>query len=355
MNLPVRGLWVVRTSITSQERIERLVELSVRHGVNSLVVQVRGRGDAYYSNGLEPRAETLDEAPEEFDPLSAVLKQVAGTGIRVHAWLNAHFAWEGETPPRSPQHLVNRHPEWLMRRRSGEVTFRAGSDVEGAYTCPSNSEARHHLAAVYLDIARRYAVDGVHFDYIRYPSPDYCFCETCAMRFRQHLQSTAGEDTGGMPTLEAVAAANPAAWDTFRRDQITELVRHVYRQVKEEREDILVSAAVFANADDAFKNRFQDWKSWLKEGILDVVCPMAYTTDTAIFGRQLEEAAAAAGEDQAAWAGVGAYRVEAADCLTKIEKARDAGARGILLFSYGAITGEGAREDYLEALRLAPV
>jgi uncharacterized lipoprotein YddW (UPF0748 family) len=353
MGLTVRGLWVVRTSITSQQKVERLVDLAVRHQINTLVVQVRGRGDAYYADGLEPRAESLAASPAEFDPLSAILHQAAGTGIRVHAWLNANYVWEGSARPAAPNHIVNLYPEWLMRHRTGEPAGAREEEVEGAYVCPSNLAARKHTAAVFLDIARRYPVDGVHMDYIRYASPDFCFCESCAFRFREYLRwwdpegdAVTDADLADTP-LSTLVELHPAEWDQFRRTQISDLVRIIYREVKAERENAIVSAAVFADAADAYHRRFQDWKSWLAGGTLDVVCPMAYTTDIAVFSLQIRDAVGATRGWRPVWAGIGAYRSDEASTEEKIEAAESVGASGVLLFSYGAITGEGERDDYL--------
>lgn len=59
----VRGLWVVRTSITSPEKIANVVDTARRYGFNALFVQVRGRGDAYYQSTLEPRSDELAKEP----------------------------------------------------------------------------------------------------------------------------------------------------------------------------------------------------------------------------------------------------------------------------------------------------
>ena len=42
-------------------------------GFNTLLVQVRGRGDAYYASRVEPRAEPLASQPSSFDPLATVI------------------------------------------------------------------------------------------------------------------------------------------------------------------------------------------------------------------------------------------------------------------------------------------
>src|SRR5437773_10264590 len=83
-------------------------------GIHDVVVQVRGRGDAYYTSWLEPRAESLTG---EFDPLAHLVRAGAAAGVRVHAWANVFCVCSSpqRALPKAPEHLVRRHPEWLLR------------------------------------------------------------------------------------------------------------------------------------------------------------------------------------------------------------------------------------------------
>ena len=82
---------------------------------------------------------------------------------------------------------------------------------------------------------------------------------------------------------------------------------------------------------------------------------MAYSTDTAVFEKQIEIAttsAHASGRD--IWAGIGAYRIPAASAVEKINAARRIGSEGVILFSYDfAIRPSelNPATDYLERVR----
>ena len=80
----VRALWVVRTTLTSPAAVETMVRAARAGGFNTLVIQVRGRADAYYSGGLEPRPLGLAAQPS-FDPLATAIAQAHAAGLRVHA------------------------------------------------------------------------------------------------------------------------------------------------------------------------------------------------------------------------------------------------------------------------------
>jgi len=69
------------------------------------------------------------------------------------------------------------------------------------------------------------------------------------------------------------------AWDQWRKDCVTDLVRSVYREAKKARPSIIVSAAVFYKKQSA-DNVLQDWQHWVREGYVDYVVPMAYVSDT---------------------------------------------------------------------------
>src|SRR5262245_4865615 len=109
-----RALWVTRSSLTSPAGIAALVRASKDAGFNTVLVQVRGRGDAYFKSPFEPRAADLVRQPEAFDPLAAVLAEAHAAGIRVHAWVNVNLVSSAVDLPISPEHVIVRHPEWLM-------------------------------------------------------------------------------------------------------------------------------------------------------------------------------------------------------------------------------------------------
>src|SRR5437868_8481532 len=213
-------------------------------GIHDVVVQVRGRGDAYYASTLEPRAEPLTG---EFGPLAHLVRAGAAVGVRVHAWGNVFFVWsspEGALPW-APEHLVRRHPEWLLRPAGVKYLDPVGgSDWEGIYTDPKNVAAREHTLAVFADIAARYRVEGFHYDYVRYPQVTY-----------------------------ASSPDDHAA--------VTELVREGARRLRTARPAIIISAAVFPDPNVARDRVLQRWPEWARDGLIDLVCPMAYRRDTA--------------------------------------------------------------------------
>ena len=163
---------------------------------------MRGRGDAYYDSALEPRPTELLARPG-FDPLAELLARAKPAGLSVHAWIAVNLVSSAAELPASRQHLIYRHPEWLMvpRELAAEMTAidprspeylgrlarwtRARlTEVEGLYTSPLHPAAAAHVASVAAEIVSNYAVDGVHLDYARFPNEDFDYSRSALQQFK---------------------------------------------------------------------------------------------------------------------------------------------------------------------------
>jgi uncharacterized lipoprotein YddW (UPF0748 family) len=355
-----RALWVTRTTLTSPESIRQMVAAAQAGGFNTLLVQVRGRGDAYYSGTIEPRAAELAGKPA-FDPLAVVLEDAHAAGLKVHAWVAVNLVSSSVTLPASRDHVIYRAPEWLMvpRELAAEMkkinlrspaylgrlarwTRANNTIVEGLYTSPLHPAAQDHTAAVIGEIAANYPVDGIHLDYVRFPNEEFDYSPAAMEVFKASLlpdltdkqkrEAAAREalDPAGYPNLY------PERWSDFRRSRLTSLVIKIRTAVKTARPSAVVSAAVVPDARTAYAERLQDWRGWIDQSLLDVLCPMAYTADVETFQKQIAAARAYAGT-RPVWAGIGAYQLTPSQTLAHIAAAHKLGTAGIILFSYDSL------------------
>ena len=352
-----RGLWVVRSTLVHPDSVRAMVARAAGAGFNTLLVQVRGRGDAYYSGGIEPRADGIRDQPA-FDPLALTVREAHARDIEVHAWMNVHLITSASVISRAPTHLVNARPgllavprelarelydvdpassRYLKRLVVHALANRAG--VEGLYTSPSAPEVKERVYDVAMDLVERYEIDGIHLDYVRYPSGAFDYSRGALDRFRSWIDGRITDDQraefGSASEQNPLAFVEgfPEPWAEFRRDQITDLVERIYVGVKRKRPEVLVSAAVFPDAQESFLHRYQDWEGWLRRGIVDVVALMAYNPDDGLFDQAISHAAEVGGPERI-WAGVGAYLTTYEGTLSKIDITQRIGVRGFLLFSY---------------------
>jgi uncharacterized lipoprotein YddW (UPF0748 family) len=368
----IRAMWVLRGSLTTPASITALVRAARDHGFNTLFVQVRGRGDAYFLNGIEPRPAELLRQRESFDPLATVLQAAHGAGLRVHAWVNVNLVSSAVDLPAARDHVIYRHPGWLMVPREiaqelakiepdnpayvGKLArwTRADlTDVEGLYVSPIDPEATLYAESVVRDIAKRYAVDGVHLDYARYPNDRFDYSRGAIRQFRLSVRAGLGEavrrtlDARETVDLFAYPDALPAEWRSFRVARMTALVRRLSAAVKSERPGAQVTAAAAPDAQDALQHRLQDWAGWLNADLIDAICPMAYTQEAARFAELIAGVRSIAGP-HAVWAGIGSYRLSPKETIDNIQTARRLGATGVILFSYDSLVNpRQAPPDYL--------
>ncbi len=355
----VRALWVVRDVLTNPDSIKLMVQRASDHGINTLIVQVRGRGDAYYNSRWEPNPPGL-VITKEFDPLALVLREAHARNISVHAWLNTSFLANMDTPPTDTAHLYNKRPDLLAvpyklarelyamdpwdpqyRAKIQQYEKDNRDHSEGIYVSPAAPESKEHIYSLWMDVLEHYDVDGLNFDYVRLPAPDHDFSKISLQRFRLWLMPHLGDaERARFAALESdplvYADSFPGRYNDFRRAQVTEIVERIYFAVKKRNPHVMVTADVFANARDAYENRFQEWTNWLRRGFLDAAVLMAYNTNTQVVRDQVRVAVEAGGGAKV-WAGLGAYRQVADSTVAKINAARAEGARGIAFFSYNSM------------------
>lgn len=312
-----RALWVDgwNKGIRSTAEVQETVAIARQYGYNAIVVQARRRGDAIYLPtypNTEPRVSGL---PANFDALAEFIREANAYNIEVHAWITTLLI-STSTLPTSPQHVVNCHPEYLMENSSGEKLI-----SEGYYLDPGNPSALAWNEKVVMDLIQHYDIDGIHFDYIRYPQANSGYNPTAIARYNQEYSLTGKPNSGD------------ARFSDWRRRQITDWLRTIYVKIMAVKPQIKVTAATFGGRSDAYHNRFQDWATWMYEGMLDANVPMNYSKDLAIFQTRCQDILANS-YHRHVYMGVGAYLLNPTNTITQLQYARSQNSTGLILFSY---------------------
>lgn len=177
-----RGVWMSRFEYATdrtrndpsagQELIRSTFERARAARFNMVFFQIRGNADAFYRSELEPWSAmltgTLGKDPG-WDPLAFAVEEAHRVGLELHCWINTFPLWRGETPPPEtvPRQVFLDHPEWIVCDSAGNPMKVKGNEY--VWGSPGNPDVRNHILDVVRDIAERYDIDGIHFDYIRYP------------------------------------------------------------------------------------------------------------------------------------------------------------------------------------------
>ncbi|MBI5245653.1 MAG: family 10 glycosylhydrolase [Elusimicrobia bacterium] len=314
--LETRAGWVVGwRQMTSRKGVDEALAWAKAAGLDTLFVQVRVSGDAYYRSDLTPRAEALKEQGD-FDPLGYALEKGHKQGLKIHAYLNMGVIWRGLTPPLSPLHVFNAHPAWILHDVSGKIAFPGKDDptpsvVEGnVWVEWADPDLRAHLAAVAGEVASRYPVDGVHLDFVRYPA-------------------RMGPRT---PAAGKGPATHTREGDEWREAQVTAGLRGVRDAVKAARPGTPVSAAVLAAWSLAEGRNFTAYRRWVEDGTLDFAVLMDYFPDVAWVRQALQNSVETLDPSRV----IAGFSVKAHPperVAEQIEWGRELGLRGFCLFS----------------------
>jgi uncharacterized lipoprotein YddW (UPF0748 family) len=337
-----RALWVSRFDYDSEAKIVRIMETASRSHFNIIYFQVRGTADAYYRSDIEPCATRLCGhlgGTPSYDPLEVAVREGHKRGLQVHAYLNALTAQnagiEGqcrsitESDPGNPRHILLDHRDWIMSDRTGRRLPCPNSE-EYIWLSPSFPQVRTQLARVAADIARRYDVDGIHLDRIRFPGNAWSWDSASRAEF--------GKDPDKYPQ----------EWKAYRTSLVSRMVRETYDSINAVKPDIVLSAAVWGIYFDKWHwktlagktDLMQDSRGWAKDGYIDVLVPMTYSRIKSYCARidwgcmldeQLEGAEKETGRQM--YIGIDASK-GAREIVSQIRLARKRGATGMAIFSY---------------------
>ncbi len=289
------------------------------NGFTAVMPNMLWGGVAYYPSQVLPQAAS---AVEKGDQIAACLAACRKHGIQCHVW-KVDWNLGHEVPPAFVEKM---RAEGRLQRSSG--------GVEEPWLCPSNPANLAMERESLLDVARRYAIDGIHFDYIRYPDSDHCFCTPCRERF----EKTTGKPVAQWPRDVLAKGPRREEWISWCQGNINTLVRTTSEQVRRVRPGIKVSAAVFRNWDVDRNVVMQDWKLWCEKGWLDFVCPMNYTPNDSTYDawvRRQTQLAGPAGLVPGIGASSTGVTLEADAVISQIEITRKHGTQGFIIFNYG--------------------
>lgn len=274
----VRAAWITavygldwpRTKATTpasiQKQKEELVETLDKlkeANFNTVLFQARTRGDVLYKSDIEPYNSILTGKSGKdpgYDPLAFAVEECHKRGMECHAWM--------VTIPLGGRKHVASLGKQSVTRRQPKICVPYKREY---FLNPGNPKTKEYLMSLVKEVVERYDVDGVHFDYLRYPERAFRFPDS--YDYRKY--------------------GNGRSLDQWRRDNITEILRYIYKGVKQLKPWVKVSTCPVGKYRDtsrysskgwnAFHVVHQDVQGWLGEGIQDQIYPMMYFRGNAFY------------------------------------------------------------------------
>ena len=219
-----------------QEQLCHILDRLKAVNVNTVLLQTRVRATTIYPSDIEPWDGCLSGKPGKspgYDALQYAIDECHKRGMELHAWVVT-----------IPVGKWNTYGCQQLRRRYGSLIKHIG---EEGYMDPESSQTADYIARMCEEMTRRYDIDGIHLDYIRYPE----------------------------------------TWRGAKREAyITNIVRTIKRRVKFYKPWVKLSCSPIGKYDDlkrypsrgwnARRTVAQDAQGWLQQGLMDQLYPMMY-------------------------------------------------------------------------------
>lgn len=295
---PPRALFVTVLQepqvLSSREEMDKLISFAKESGIETLFVQIYRANKAWFPSRL------ADSKPYEFvlkkigrDPFALLIQKAHEQGIQVHAWMNMLSLSNNGNAKIVETYgneifTRNQNWKWLKKQYLIDQQF---------FLEPGDLRVRKMLSDIVEEVVRAYPdLDGIEFDYLRYPDkhPAYGYTKMNMERFKQaHAQKKIKEGS--------------ELWNQWKRDQVTDTLKVFIERARSVRPKIQISTTGLMPYSRAHLEGFQDWKFWVNSGLVDFVTLMCYHRDTAVFQSYLADAKKQARDFKQINIAVGAY------------------------------------------------
>ncbi|MDO4569942.1 MAG: family 10 glycosylhydrolase [Planctomycetia bacterium] len=315
VRLPFRGWWNHNGLGAYKGDWARTARELKAAGFTAVFPNMLWAGEALYPSDLIPTGKSFEEWG---DQLKACVEACRKEGLEVHVW-KVNFRLQSHCAPAFLEKM----------RREGRLQKNAQGE-EVLWLCPSHPDNFDLEWRSMLEIAQKYDVDGVHFDYIRYENGARCFCEGCRARFEEET----GIRVENWPQ-DVMSRKNPKLEEKFlkwRAEQITRIVRKTHEEIKKFNPKVKVSAAVFQSYPSCYHNVGQNWSQWAHEGIVDFLCPMNYSQHTGTFAQLTQHQQTLVPPKFPLYPGIGEWRLTPDGTMDQIQKADALGCEGFMIF-----------------------
>lgn len=239
-----------------KEELVAILDKLYAANFNTVLFQARTRGDVFYPSAIEPFSAILTGTVGKnpgYDPLAFAIEECHKRGMECHAWMiGIPLGTMAQVKSLGKESVTKKQPDMCLEHKGLW------------YLNPGSPGTKQYLMRLTREIISRYDVDGIHLDYLRYPENEDKFPDT--KTFAQYGKGK-----------------NIKQW---RRDNLTEIVRHIYKGIKSEKPWVKFSTSPVGRYRDtsryqstiwsSYHSVYQDVQQWLTEGIQDQVYPMMY-------------------------------------------------------------------------------
>ena len=236
---------------TFTESIRNAFEELSKSGFNRVTVQVRPFADAFYKSAYFPVSAYFNGVQGDeliYDPLEIIISSAQRYNLEVEAWIS---------PYRVSSNIdVGELDESNIALKWQDTDNLIVCD-SGIYFNPASDEVNKLIVNGVKEIIDNYEVNSICFDDYFYPSSS------------KKIDSSSFENyknSGGELEL-----------DDWRRENVSNMVKSVYKAVKAADSNITFGISPAANMENDYSSLYADVERWSTEkGFVDYICPQIY-------------------------------------------------------------------------------
>ena len=325
-----RGLLVAqlgKTSVlSSRNRILKIVDTAKACRLNTIFIQVYRANKAWFLSKTadsKPYRECLKGAGS--DPLELLITEAHAQGIKVYVWMNLLSLSEN-----SQALILKKYSTGILTRNLTDKKSLKDYKIDNQYFLePGDLNVRRELSQLVEELIVTHSdVDGILFDYIRYPDtkPDYGYTQANMSRFKiAHPEAKAGKES--------------PAWESWKREQVNGLLKILVEKARAMHPGIQVAATGCAPYVRAYYEAYQDWPSWINGNLVDFVMLMSYPANLPDFNKDITEAEGKVKDIKKLCIALPAYKLKNSPEIfsREFQAAKSSGAGGYAVFHYDSL------------------
>ncbi|KEF41802.1 MAG: hypothetical protein ER33_09640 [Cyanobium sp. CACIAM 14] len=279
------GVWLTNSPSNlyyDANRIDSAVRELDEAGFNTLYPNVWSRGATFHQSRWAPMEPALARINPGLDPICRLTRAAHRRGLQVIPWFEY-----GLMEPADAE-VVQRHPEWLLRRADGSALYAMhGANLQTSplkdlrvWLNPAHPEVRARFIGLISEIVKRCGVDGIQLD-------DH-FAWPVELGYDDYTRGLYRDETGREPPADF----NDRYWMKWRRQRLTSLLRELRSSLREvggpQRTVISLSPGPFRFA---YNHWLQDWELWALGELVDDLIVQNYAYSVKGFARDLDQPA----------------------------------------------------------------
>jgi uncharacterized lipoprotein YddW (UPF0748 family) len=273
----VRGVWltnVASDALDSRENIRQAVALCHELGFNTIFTVTWNRANTIYPSAVLAAVTgvTIDPRFAGRDPLQELIEEAKPYGIQIYAWFEFGFSCSYGDPTGGP--LIKRNPHWASLDKNGKLAEKNGFQWMNAF----HPEVQDFMRSLLKEVVENYEVAGIQGD-DRLPAlPSNGGYD--AFTVELYRQEHGGEEP---PQYE-----KDYDWVKWRSRKLSLFLAQTVAELRQINPDIVISMSpsIYPWAEE---NYLQDWPSWLKMGLVDLVIPQVYRYNFEAYRREMDK------------------------------------------------------------------